>query len=308
MFSEDWSTHIKIDRQLIKDQLEEQFIEIDHKIILRFYTIKPSGTQLLVNGICEVLHRSLAYFVYGSDEIEKDPVWAGANAGQRFGFKDPQTDGKYGELLLFVLVESVLGCKMVAHKLASLSNFNDQVKGGDGVFVGNYEIEGKSYPAFLIGESKVIGGLAAGLTDAFKSLARFYNEDGGPKFLDQELIVAQQFISTTHHSIDELYNRLTPTKPEFHEQVLIHPVMIMYSSAYDKLELAAASPADLSAAIRKRLQGNEKKYLEKVQAQYAKHPNVGKVYLDFFIIPCRSVDEFRDAMYQRIHHAPFQRS
>ncbi len=146
------------------------------------------------------------------------------------------------------------------------------------------------------------------MIDAFKSLGRFYNDDGGPNFLDQELVVAQQFISTAHHSIDELYNRLTPSKPEFHKQILIHPVMIMYSSAYDKLELEAATPDDLSAAIRKKLQGNEKKYLEKIQAQYAKHPNVGKVYLDFFVIPCRSVDEFRDAMFHKIHHVPFKRS
>lgn len=97
----------------------------------------------MVNGFCQVLHDNLTYYVYDENRIKDNPVCAGQNAGSYFGQKDPQADGKYGELLLFVLVESVLGCKMIAHKLKSLTNVIDQIKGGDGVFLGNYDYLGE---------------------------------------------------------------------------------------------------------------------------------------------------------------------
>lgn len=304
----DWSSHIKIDRGKIMAQLEQHFLEVNNKITMRFYTLKPSGTRLLVNGICDVLHRNLTFFVYGEKKISEDPIWAGANAGSYFGLKDPQTDGKYGELLLFVLVESVLSCKMIAHKLLSLSNFVDQVKGGDGIFVGNYEYNGVTSPAYLIGESKVTKSFSDALTEAFLSLQRFHRPEGGPNFLDQELIVAQEFISHTNHNIDELYDRLTPSTDKFKQQVLVHPILLMYKTkSFEKFELTAKNQLELSDLIAKALKGKQKVYLDKINAKCDDFVNVSKVYLDFFVIPCNSVDEFRDTMFQRIHHVPYQR-
>jgi len=309
MPSEDWSTHIKIDRRNILEQLDRHYLVFQHKLVLRFYTIKPSGTRLMVNGICSVLHKSLTYFVYGEDKIADDPIWAGANAGGYFGLKDPQTDGKYGELLLFVLVESVLGCKMVAHKIKSLSNRRDQVKGGDGIFIGNYEHDGLILPAYLIGESKVTGNFALALKEAMQSIDKFHKPGTGPAFLDNELIVAQEFISESHVNLDELYERLTPGSRLFQEQVLVHPILLMYNTqSFEKFERAAIDPATLSAAIGNELSGKEQNYLRKISKQCEAYPNLKKVFLDFFVIPCNSVDEFRDAMYEKIHHVPYQRS
>ncbi|WP_175635983.1 Hachiman antiphage defense system protein HamA [Pedobacter ghigonis] len=303
---EDWSAHIKINRAEILGQLDQHYFAVNDKLALRLYTIRPSGTRMLVNGLCDALHNALEHFVYSDEKIKQDPGWAARNAGRYFGGKDPSTDGKYGELLLFVLVESVLGCKMVAHKLKSLSNFNDQVKGGDGIFIGNYDHQGKISPAYLIGESKVTATFGHALEEALKSLDRFYNENGGAAFLDQELIVAQEFIGQGHNNIDELYDRLTPTKQAFKEQLLVHPTLLMYSTAkYANFEKVALDSKSLSAAISKALKGHEKTYLKSITSKSSLYPKPFASYLDFFIIPCTSVNDFRNAMFEKIHYMPY---
>lgn len=308
MFTEDWATHIKIDRQEILNQLNRHFYSIDQKLTLRFYTIKPSGTQILVNGICEALHNTLPYYVFGDQDIaEKGAMWAGLNAKSKYGEKQPQTDGKYGELLLFAFVESVLGCKMVAHKIKSLSNNSDQVKGGDGIFIGNYEIDGEQHPAYLIGESKVTVQFSEALKEALLSINRFHSAYASTDFLDNELIVAKEFIRITSTNIQELYDRLTPTSDEFKKQVLIHPILLMYNTPWFKnLEKQAATPSALEQLMSDKLSGHDNTLLKKIRKKLAEYPEVEKVYLDFFILPCTSVDDFRNSLYHKIHGVPYK--
>jgi hypothetical protein len=309
MLKEDWSKHIKIDRNAILEQLDEHYVTIDEKLVVRFYTLKPSGTQLLVDGLCVVLHDALPYYVYGEADIKKIGLMkAGLNAHQNFGLRDPHTDGKYGELLLFVLVESVLGCKMIAHKIQSLTNTNDQIKGGDGIFIGDYEYMGTKYPSYLIGESKVTGSLSLALKEAFVSLERFHDEKDSIGFLGNELIVAQQFLRIEDVDLEELYNRLTPSTAEFKLQNLVHPVLLMYpTTSFQKCETSALDAEGLRTAIIAKLKGKEEKLMNTIKEKLVEFPRFKTVYLDFFIIPCNSVKAFREYMFKQIHAVPYQR-
>ena len=133
----DWKQLIQIDSSWVSKQLQPQFNDVNGKLSIKLYSVKASGTSIEIDGLANELHLMLPHYVYSKKQIqEMSPMVAGLKANHFFGKKDPQSDGKYGELLLFALVESVLGCKMVAHKLNVLGNFNDQVKGGDGIFMG----------------------------------------------------------------------------------------------------------------------------------------------------------------------------
>lgn len=172
MSSTEWDKLIKIDRSWVSKQLEHHFEEVNGKLNVKLYTVKVSGTQILPDGIAAALHEMLPDYIYGQKQIgEIGERKAALTANHFFGKKNPETDGKFGELLLFALVEGVLGCKMVAHKIRSLSNFKDQVKGGDGIFIGNYTIvDGRSEPAYMIGESKVMARYSKALSDALDSI------------------------------------------------------------------------------------------------------------------------------------------
>ncbi|HKG08523.1 MAG TPA: DUF1837 domain-containing protein [Pedobacter sp.] len=307
MYTEDWSKHIKINRTAIAAQLDHHFIDVRDKVTIRMYTLKPSGNLVLVNSLCDALHSFLAYYVYGEADITKHgDTWAGLNAKGVFGHKDPSTDGKFGELLLFALVESFLNCKMIAHKIRSLTNNKDQLKGGDGIFLGNYLINGKEHPAYLIGESKVTTSFGEALNEALDSLNRFTDVRLSSEFLDNELIVAQEFVKVVSADLDELYDRLTPTTISYKNQVLVHPVLLMYKTDwFGKLETKSATPKELGDAILNKLSGTEKIYMDKIVKKTIDYPQLQKIYLDFFILPCTSVDDFRNAMYYKIHGAPY---
>lgn len=70
------------------------------------------------------------------EECKKQDKEPWLKAAIYFGPVNPQNEGKYGELLLFLLVEAVLKTPMIAYKIKSLSDYKHQIKGSDGVFLG----------------------------------------------------------------------------------------------------------------------------------------------------------------------------
>jgi len=300
-----WSDYIQIDRTWVDKQLKNHFSDISDKLTIRLYTVKVSGTTIIPNGLADELYFMLPDYVYSPDKIEElGKRKAYLTANKFFGRKDPQTDGKYGELLLFALVESVLGCKMVGHKIASLSNFRDQVKGGDGLFLGNYALsDGRLTPAYLIGESKIMGNYSGALTDAFKSIDRFHNASSD-EFLTSEFIVAKgNLVFNNEDDLDELYDRLTPSTNKFKEQVLVHPVLIMYNSDLVKnCETAGGlTPSDLEELLFNAISKTKEKIVKSINNKLVTKPNLKTIFLDFFLIPFNDVDKFRNLMYYLIH-------
>jgi len=161
------------------------------------------------------------------------------------------------------------------------------------------------HAAYLIGESKVTATLGDALDDALKSLKRFHDVRNKSDFMSNELIVAQEFIKLTSVDLNLLYDRLTPTKQAYRDQVLVHPVLMMHSSkTFETLEQACKTPQVLEENIIKKLRNKDKVYYQKIAEKLAGYTDVKKVYLDFFILPCSSVDDFRNTLYQKIHGIP----
>ena len=300
-----WENLIEIDRTWITKQLNHLFQDIDVKVNINLYCVKPSGTKLSILALADELHYMLPDYVYGKKKRkEMGDRKAALTANHFFGKKDPKTDGKYGELLLFALVESVLGCKMIAHKIRSITNFSDQVKGGDGVFLGNYSIsDGRLQPALLIGESKVMGSYSDALKDALVSLSRFCDAASDPEFLSTELVIAKENLNLGDEmDLDELYNRLTPSTSEYKEQILVLPVLLMFNSkGLKNCEDKCMTAADLENEIHKLIHSKKARFIKSIKDKLAEYREVRKMHLHFFLLPCTNVDEFRNTLYYKIH-------
>lgn len=309
----EWHKLITIDTSWTSKQLEHHFKEVNGKLNIKLYTVKVSGTQILPDALAETLHEMLPDYIYSKTKIsEIGEKKAALTVNHFFGKRNPNAEGKYGELLLFALVESVLGCKMVAHKIRTLSNFSDQMKGGDGVFIGNYTIfDGRSEPAYLIGESKVTQQYSTALDEALKSVKRFSDDLNSTQFRNTELIVAKEnLILDDDMDVDELYNRLTPTTDSYKSQIIVHPILLMYddSSIVNSEKNYSATRNDLEAKIRDEFSSRKAKIIESINKRLEVYPEIKNVYLDFFLIPYNDVDKFRNAMYYFIHGIPFQKT
>ncbi|WP_426486128.1 Hachiman antiphage defense system protein HamA [Flavobacterium sp. 2] len=322
----DWEKKIEIDTQWIERQLTNHFNEKNTKVAVRAFTPKVSGTNFSCDNLIEQLGFFLPEYVhtntskknklksltakYGPLQAEKHLNLALYQEAQAFfGKKNPATDGKYGELLLFALTESILKSKMVAHKIEGLSNPKDQVKGGDGIFLGNYEIEeGVFKPAIFIGESKIMQGFSDSLDDAFESLNRFHSPVTRTEFNSMEFIVANKtfFTDSTDTDYEEIYQMLTPGSDVFRNQVMVHPILIMHNSAsIATLEKKAKDSEDLELLLSSHLNSKKAKIIEKIKNKLNQYPLIEKVYVDFFCFPFNDIDYFRNGMYFNIHKVQY---
>lgn len=322
----DWEKKIKIDSEWTNRQLVNHFIDKSTKVVVRAYTPKVTGTKFCCNALIEELGYLLPDYVhsekskknklksltslYGED-LAKERLQTAlySEAQVFFGRKDPTTDGKYGELLLFALCESILKCKMVAHKIEGLSNAKDQVKGGDGIFLGNYELSnGKIAPAIFIGESKIMQERSKSIDDALNSLNRFHDAEIQAEFNKMEFIVANRTLSLDENDIDfdEVYERLTPGSETFKNQITVHPILLMYNSAsINTLETKALDKDDLELLISNHLIQKKDEITNIINEKLEQYPEIKKVYVDFFCFPFNNIDAFRNGMYFNIHKVAY---
>lgn len=324
----DWEKKIRIDTEWIDRQLINHFTDKSLKISIRGYTPKAFGTSFSCEALIEEIGFFLTEYVHNDSSIKRKLKSLQAKYGKKtgeqrlenalyqeaqtfFGKKDPSTDGKYGELLLFALTESVLKSKMVAHKIINLTNGKDQVKGGDGIFLGNYEIEkGCFEPAILIGESKIMQGFSDCVDQALCSIDRFHSAETKLEFNSMEFIVANKtmFVDEEDVDYDQIYDLLTPGTEAFSGQILVHPILIMYNTRkIDNIEKNASSKDQFEKLIKNYMDNEKDDFMSKINKKLKSFPNIEKVYVDFFIFPFNNIDNFRTGMYYNIHKVPFSK-
>lgn len=322
----EWEKKIQIDKEWVSRQLKHHFHERDLKVAIRGYTPRVSGT----NFTCDDMVAELGYMItdyvlsedkkaslkndlvmkYGVDFAEKNAERHLMQMAQRFfGKKDPETDGKFGELLLFAIVESVLETKMVAHKIVNLSNFKDQSKGGDGVFLGNYQIDSERVkPAIFIGEAKIMQGFSDAVGDAMDSLKRFHSTEVRAEFNSTEFIVARDTMMADD-DYEEMYKRLSPGTSEYKEQIMVHPILIMFNTAkINTFEKKCLTPDELEKMLAEYMEKSKVHFMEAVKEKIKSFPEVSKVFIDIFIFPFNDINKFRNGMYYNIHGVSFEKA
>ncbi len=327
----DFSDLITINKKWVEKELNHHYTEkVNDKLNVRLYSIKPSGTTINSISLANTLLDILPYYYKSKFEIDKQIqreisktikdystatdidhveeitkiIYTRAYREAKKFFQKKSADsksGKYGELLLFGIVESVLECKMIAHKITNLTNFHDEVKGGDGVFMGNYKLpNGDFQSAYLIGESKVWKEYSGAKKDALESINRFYDSKVQADFKTLEFFIAQKDIEKVVNNkvdIDELYDRLDQKSELFKSQIAVHPILIMYETKnYDKLMKKALNNIELTNLIDKNIKSKLDKTLESIALKVKEFPELEKVFLDFILIPTNSITDFNDTM------------
>ncbi|MFN0188435.1 MAG: Hachiman antiphage defense system protein HamA, partial [Bacteroidia bacterium] len=195
--------------------------------------------------------------------------------------------------------------------IEGLSNSRDQIKGGDGIFLGNYEIEkGIFEPAIFIGESKIMQKLSDCIDQALGSINRFHAPETQAEFNNMEFIVANKtlFVDEKDIDYDKIYEMLTPGSDIFKSQILVHPILIMYNTkSIARLEISAKNNHELELKIKEYIESKKDELLEKINKKLLTFPHIGKVYVDFFCFPFNNIDNFRNGMYFNIHKVSYSK-
>lgn len=331
-----FSDLISINKKWFDKEFNHHYTEnINDKLKVRLYTIKPSGTTINSISLANALLGILPNYFKSKIEIEREikaevektiddyttatDIEHREQIAEKIHYKtyreaakffktksEDSKSGKYGELLLFGIVEGLLDCKMIAHKITNLTNVHDEIKGGDGIFMGDYQLNnGSKNKAYLIGESKVWQNYSGAKKDALDSINRFYDSKTQATFNSLEFFIAQKDISkvidTDKIDINELYDRLDPKSDLFKEQIAVHPILIMYETkSYEKLMVNASNNEELINLINNNVQSNLNKTLDSIGKKVNEYSELKKVYLDFILVPVDNVEKFNLTMNELI--------
>ena len=297
-----WEDLVDGKHSWISEHLKEHDPIQDGKVITRYYSVDFSGTQQETVALVDSIAESISHYVYDQkqlNEMNQKGITPFRKAVSFFGETNPDMDGKYGELLLYILTEAILQTPLICHKLSLLTNTNDQVKGGDGIFFGEYEDE----LSILIGESKIHQTHSSALVDAMGSLDRFHDNYSSDN-LSHELFIARSNISENFEfdEIEALYKAFTPGTKEYKNCIKTHPVLLVFESSKIKsIEEKAKNKAEAEELFDKWLTKRANKTKQAIEEQLDNYPNLKAVYLDVFLLPLNNVSKFKNALYKAIH-------
>ncbi len=148
------------------------------KMVCKYYMITCTADNVRENDFREFLSTQIIRYVIKSrflnSERLKDSAYMAAlyRTARRQFMKRSPTAAECGELILFVLLESQ-GILQILQKMPLKTHREMAFHGSDGVYI---ELEDNLF-ILHYGESKMVGAIDAGISEAVKSIENFYNAD-----------------------------------------------------------------------------------------------------------------------------------
>jgi hypothetical protein len=292
-----WAQKTAIDESDLLDYVFEVDSWDDESDQLRVdsYCVKPNFDTLNVDGFIQYLRNQFHLFAF-PEEKRKDMSVPGIEAQEAAApGSDPQTDGKLGELILFVLVEAVLDLPIVCHKLSLKQEPIQEVKGSDGLFFGTF----RGVESLAIGEAKIVKRRSQAIASALDSTDRFHGKGGRAK-KGHELNVAARTLSEDLTD-EETEKILEAISPEPSPQRTIHPIFLGYQEDWlHEVQVEGDGPDDLQDSISERLKcmDIETTIKEKISDEY---DDLEKRWVVFFLFPIEDVHQFKEELHQAIY-------
>ncbi|WP_394743067.1 HamA C-terminal domain-containing protein [Natronococcus roseus] len=298
----DWSSSTVIDEDELLDYVFPTHQDSDAKIEVRNYCIEIGGDTIDTEAFIQFLKKKFLYFVFPEDELEEHGIMAYNEALQRVGYdEDYDSDGLYGELLLFVFIDAVLDMPMITHKLLMKSNPNDEEKGSDGVFFGEYDGE----VSLALGEAKFYTDKKGGIRSSLESTSRFHGAGGDERRRHSLSVASRGLFGGTNldgeldqAEIAELAEQLTTPSRDYR---LIHPIFIGYENT-DLVDVQTESVDEDQLRDRIVEVVKEDDVLDYIDGRISEeHANLKKHYIVLIFLPVEDTSEFKKRVKNAIY-------
>lgn len=290
-----WSNATLIDQEdLLKYIFQGGSWNYDPGLDISVYCIKPAPDSLDEEAFVQFLGEQYPYFVMPKEEVDEEK-YPYREAQRRADFdEDSRYDGKLGELVLFVLVDALLGLPLVCHKLGQMQEPVQDQKGADALFYGMHD----GTESLGIGEAKIYANSSQGIDSALESTERFHGADGAAK-TRHELTVARNNLSDNleDDQIERLLDVFSSQRTQYKH---LHPIFIGYEAKWlnDK-QKECSGPDELKAQIIDELEscGIQDDIRETLKSNYS---GLEKYDLVFLMLPLEDVDRFRERLQEEI--------
>ena len=200
---------------------------------------------------------------------------------------DPDQTGEAGELLLYLLLETMLDAPQVVAKMELKTNAKLEVNGSDGIHMAWNDQD--ALVDIFFGESKIYQDLGAAMTAALKSVDQFHDND----------MCRHEFLMvTTHfkHANDEIKNAVkelladgVPT-----DGVRINHACLIGYNWSDYKDIFSVPSSDRLKKLQETYLSDAKRIHDICSKKLAAFKNK-HVRLHVFFLPFEKVQDFRDA-------------
>lgn len=195
--------------------------------------------------------------------------------------------GEGGELLLYLLLEAVLGLPQVLCKMPLKTNTQMHYHGVDGVHA-------KALPdgtlALYWGESKLYASVNAGITECFSSLAPLLLDDGTGSSRRDTMLLRDHLDTGDPALTTALKRYFTSSEPESN-RVQIRGACLVGFSHHDCLSPFAADAMTIRTEVSTEIEKWRNKIGESIFEE-----KIESFEMEIFCIPMPSVQDFRDQM------------
>jgi hypothetical protein len=211
-------------------------------------------------------------------------------------FTDLKKTGEGGELLLYLLIQSVLRLPQAISKMSLKTSGQLHYQGADAIHLG-FDNTTKKLLLYW-GESKLYQSIDSAIRNCFESLAPYLISSGGtdnPRERDLQLLMTNMDFANPELE-DALINYLDPDHPSFNSLEYRAACLI----GFDVNSYCSEPFSKTQEIVIEEIKHSLNRWIEKLENGISNHLHLDKFSIDVFLIPFPSVQKFRDAFLEAV--------
>ncbi|MEZ8391561.1 MULTISPECIES: DUF1837 domain-containing protein [Vibrio] len=200
---------------------------------------------------------------------------------------NPDRTGEAGELLLFFLIEAILGAPQMVSKMELKTNHKDEVKGSDGIHA-KYDSH-QDIVDFYFGEAKLYVDAKSAIQSAMSSIDDFHRVD----MLEHEFTMVTKHFKYSNAETQKAISSLIISGEPGPNARLNHACLIGYNFK-DFRNLDGSTPKLITEDFTEKFKQDAQKLIKSLQLKINRM-ECNHLSFEVFFLPFPSVDEFRNA-------------
>lgn len=200
-------------------------LELNNNNCLEIYSLPITNNSFDYSNLRDLITDNIKSYVFSRKKVkEAEEIGRGDalfnEARKKFRALKSENDkgagGELGEVLLYIFLETELKAYKLLSKMELKTSSNDYIKGADGIFIYQYDLDEHKIFDLVLGESKIKNNLSNAITEAFESIVKHLVNNEFEVDLVNENIFKETFLE---EEIEQIKNMIIPYPEDFNNNI-----------------------------------------------------------------------------------------
>ena len=200
-------------------------LELNNNNCLEIYSLPITNNSFDYSNLKDLITDNIKSYVFSRKKVkEAEEIGRGDalfnEVRKKFRALKSENDkgagGELGEVLLYIFLETELKAYKLLSKMELKTSSNDYIKGADGIFIYQYDLDEHKIFDLVLGESKIKNNLSNAITEAFESIVKHLVNNEFEVDLVNENIFKETFLE---EEIEQIKNMIIPYPEDFNNNI-----------------------------------------------------------------------------------------